>query len=333
MNGKKIIIFIFVCVLAISLFNLGTIPVRAEAVKNDFLLQIYLPRDIKISSEEITLGQISILRGNQSMVSKAEEICLGRFSMPGQKVVINRSTLLSRLASYKIIGSQVKMTGAQKVTVTQQQQLVSSDKFLEAAKNFLKNNLRDGSICQFEPIRVPDNLMMSDDCKDVKLIPCLAKNTAKNQASVRIEVMSNGKKQGSREVTFRLKYYCRKAIALVDINKGTVISPENVKIEKTVSNRPEPADWTEPYGLIARRTIAADNELNLDMVGAREFEVVVKRGKTVVIRVERPRFLITTVGQAMQDGKTGDFIKVRNMDSRRVIIAKVCKDGVVEPVF
>ena len=333
MNGKKIVFFVFICVLTISMFNLGIIPVRAEVVKGDFLLQIYLPREIKISSEEITLGQISILRGNQSTVSKAGAIGLGRFSMPGQEVVINKSTLLSRLASYKIAGSQVKMTGAQKVTVTQQQQLVSSDKFLEAAENFLKNNLRDESICQFEPIRVPKDMIMSDDCKDVKLIPCLVKNSAKNQAKVRIEVMSNGKKQGSREATFRFKYYCRKAIALIDINKGTVISPENVKIEKTVSNRPEPADWTEPYGLIAKRTIAADTELNLGMVGGRECEVMVKRGKTVVIRIDRPQFLITTVGQAMQDGKAGEFIKVRNVDSRRVIVAKVCEDGVVEPVF
>ncbi len=35
----------------------------------------------------------------------------------------------------------------------------------------------------------------------------------------------------------------------------------------------------------------------------------------------------------MQEGRAGEYIKVRNVDSRRVISAKVNKDGTVEPVF
>jgi len=61
--------------------------------------------------------------------------------------------------------------------------------------------------------------------------------------------------------------------------------------------------------------------------------VIVKRNRTVVIRIERPGLLITAIGKAMQDGRAGDYIKVKNVDSQRIIFARVNADGTVEPVF
>jgi flagella basal body P-ring formation protein FlgA len=37
------------------------------------------------------------------------------------------------------------------------------------------------------------------------------------------------------------------------------------------------------------------------------------------------------MGIAMQDGRAGDYIKVRNTDSQRIILAKIKEDGTVEP--
>jgi flagella basal body P-ring formation protein FlgA len=61
--------------------------------------------------------------------------------------------------------------------------------------------------------------------------------------------------------------------------------------------------------------------------------VAVRRGETVVMRLRGPGFLLTGLGQALEDGRPGGFIKVRNVDSSRVITAKVAADGSVEPVF
>ena len=41
----------------------------------------------------------------------------------------------------------------------------------------------------------------------------------------------------------------------------------------------------------------------------------------------------TAVGKAMQDGKVGEYIKIRNIDSQRILVAKVNSDRTVEPVF
>ena len=53
---------------------------------------------------------------------------------------------------------------------------------------------------------------------------------AKNQAKVEITTYSDGKKIGTCEVVFGLKYNGRQVVTKVDIPAGTAISKENVKI-------------------------------------------------------------------------------------------------------
>ncbi|GAH64612.1 unnamed protein product [marine sediment metagenome] len=190
-----------------------------------------------------------------------------------------------------------------------------------------------GSVCELNPIRMPKDLVVRGAGKDIKLLPRLGGSGTRNQARVQIAVFAGGREIAEREVTFRLKYNRRRPVTLVEFGAGAVISPENVKIESTVSNYPEPADWRPPYGLVTRRRVAANTVLRPNMVGPVEPAVVVERNQTVVIRIERPGFLVTAIGKAKQKGRAGDFIKVQNVDSRRVILAKVNEDGTVEPVF
>ena len=183
------------------------------------------------------------------------------------------------------------------------------------------------------PIRVPKDLVLPGVSKDIKLSPRLAGSSARNQAKVQIVVLADDKKIGVCEVTFRLKYTNRRVVTLADIPAGTVISARNVKIEKGVSSYPEPADWRPPYGLVARRNLRAKTVIRPDMIGPAKPAVVVGRNQTVVIRIERPGILVTAIGKAMQDGRAGEYIKVRNVDSQRIILAKVNEDGTVKPIF
>jgi flagella basal body P-ring formation protein FlgA len=122
-------------------------------------------------------------------------------------------------------------------------------------------------------------------------------------------------------------------VALADIPAGAAISPENVKIEEVLSDYAEPPDWSPPYGLIAKRRIPANAVISSNTVGPVKSEVLLKRNQMVVIRVDRPGLLVTALGKAIQDGRAGEYIKVRNVDSRRIILARVTEDGTVEPVF
>ena len=56
----------------------------------------------------------------------------------------------------------------------------------------------------------------------------------------------------------------------------------------------------------------------------------VKRGQLVTLRLARGSLQIFARGKAREDGRTGDTIRVQNVDSRREVVGVVAGDGVVD---
>ncbi len=256
MSGKTVNIVVITSLLASIQFGQASTNDKTNGLQKDSSLRIYLPREVTIKDDAIKLGQVSIIRGEESLVAKASEIALGRISVPGQKIVIDRAMVLSRLVCKGIPASKVTLTGAEKITVKQQEQTIRSSEFVKLASSFLEKNPPIVSVCGFNPIRRPQDFIITGTSKDIRFSPRLVQNRARNQARVEIAILSGGKKIGVCEVIFGLKYNAAQAVTKVDIPAGAVISPENVKIEKTTSNYPESSvNWKPPYGLIAKRRI------------------------------------------------------------------------------
>ncbi len=325
---KTISIVVISCMLASA-------NIAVYSADKDSTLKIYLLREVAIEDKIPNLGQVSIIRGAESLIVRASKITLGRISVPGQELVVDRSMVLSRLACNGIPASSVTLTGAEKILVKQRQQIVKGDEFVEQASSFLKKNLPGASVCQWSPMRIPKDLVIPPDVRDIKFARRLAKSGIKNQAKVQIIVLCGGKEVGMREVAFRLKYSCRKAVTRVDIPQGAVISSENVKIEKTVSNYAEPVNWTAPYGLVAMRRMPANTVIRANMVGPVKSEIIVKRNQNVVVRLASGGLFLTTSGKALGKGRAGDYVKVRVQITKRsrTIMAKINEDGTVEPIL
>ena len=331
-QGYKSTRILITCVVMIfALFCPASANNKTSDSQKDSYLKIYLPREVTVKDSNLSLGQVSIIQGGESLVAKAGIIALGRISVPGQKIIIDRPMILSRLACNGIPTSKVTITGAEKITVKQQHQTVSSSEFVSLANSFLEQNPPDDSARKWNLIRKPKDFVVSAGSKDIRFSPRLVQTGVRNQARVEITVLSGSNKIGVRQVTFTPIYECQQAVTKLDIPAGGVIGPENIKIEKVPSNDPESVNWKPPYGLVAKRRLPANTVLVPTMLESLEPPVILKRNQNVVIRIERPGFLITAMGIAMQDGRTGDYIKVRNTDSQRIILARIKEDGTVEP--
>ena len=326
-------IFAACVVMTFALFCPASANNKTSDSQKDSYLKIYLPREVMVKDSNLSLGQVSIIQGGESLVARAGKIALGRISVPGQTIFIDRPTVLSRLASNGIPASKVTFTGSDKITVKQQNHTISSSEFVSLANSFLENNPPGDSACKWNLIRKPKDLVVSAGIKDISISPRLVQTGARNQARIEIAVLSGSNKIGIRQVTFALIYDRQQAVTKINIPAGGIISPENTRIETTTSNIPEPSNWKPPYGLVVKRRLPANTVLRQNMLGPLKSSVIVKRNQNVVIRIEKPGFLITAVGKTMQDGRAGEYIKVRNMDSQRIIMARIREDGDVEPVL
>jgi flagella basal body P-ring formation protein FlgA len=296
-------------------------------------LQIHLPREVTVQGNLLTLGQISVVRGDPTLVATATQVALGQFSMPGQKTILDRPTILSRLASQGIAGERVRLTGAEAVTVRRWQKIISADEFVDMGKTFLRQHPPGPAICETLPTVKPKELVLPGQSEDLQVTPRFVRTALRGFVTVQITVTSAGKECGVREITFRLRYQGHRVVTAKEIPEGTVLTPENVKVETIMSDVPEPAGWKPPYGLVAAHTLAADTEIRGETANAAQTPVAVLRNETVVIRIQRPGLMVTALGVALDEGRTGEYVKVRNADSNRVIICKVNTDGTVEPML
>jgi len=301
--------------------------------ESDVLLQVHLPREVMVQDSHLSLSQVSVIRGPGVVVAKASKVGLGRFSVPGQKVVLDRPTILSCLASSGIPSAQVRLTGAEAVTVRRQLKIVETADLIAAAEQFLRQFPAARAACKIIPVIRPKDLVLSEVPEQVELKPRLVRRGARGQVTVEVAVMVDGRNMGTRNVAFRLRYERRRVVAIDQIPEGTVLSPENVKIEAVESDWPEPVGWKPPYGQATIRTVPANAAIRADMIGPVRSAVFVRRNQTVQIRLDRAGLLVTAMGTALQEAHAGECLKVRNADSNRIIICRVKVDGTVEPML
>lgn len=298
-------------------------------------LRIYLPREIIVGKDIIGADSVVIMRGDEKMVAKASGTSLGRFSKTGQEIILDRNTILSRLASNGIKASAVSFSGAERVTVKRDEETISGKDFVEVARSFLKSDPTISSADEINLVREPRDWVLPDRSSSVKLVPRKSGYGTKAWGKVWVAVVKDGVETGGYEVVFNVKYKQQRLRAVTDVAKGMAISSKNTKIETFMANTVTPKGWSPPYGQVAKRLIRKGSIVGGNKIGNVEIPVSIKRKQLVVVKIETPMISISNIGQAQADARTGELVKVKVGDGRaaRMIVGRVMSDGSVEPIF
>ncbi|MHC4636998.1 MAG: flagellar basal body P-ring formation chaperone FlgA [Planctomycetota bacterium] len=336
MKSKTCNTIIFICLLVTARYCPDSAIAKAEDPSPKAKLKIYLPRAVEVKKNVMNLGDICIIRGDKSLAAVASRVQMGRIAFAGQKVVVTKTMILSRLICDGIDASQITLSGAEKITTVLEHKTITSSDFFGKANEFMVKNPPAGQACQWAPTKMPKDFIIPGSPNDIELSVFTPKISSRNHVKVQIDVIADGKKIGKREILYRLQYKCRSVVANTDIPVGGIIRPENVRIEEFIANTPEKPNWSIPYGLVAKRKLLANKRIHPNMVGSPKPEIAVKRNQTVLVKIDTGGILATAGGVAMQDGCIGEFIRVKmqiTKGSQRVIFAKVKEDGTLEPVF
>lgn len=113
------------------------------------------------------------------------------------------------------------------------------------------------------------------------------------------------------------------------IRQGTPIGTSDLVLEKRSLTSLKGGYFTEPdtvIGQVARRSLPGGLVLNPDYL---VIPNPVQRGQQVTIRVETAGFEIAMPGLALSDGRLGQRIRVRNVQSGKIVEGVVTGSGVI----
>jgi flagella basal body P-ring formation protein FlgA len=295
-------------------------------------LHIHMLRTVCLKGKEMHLGGLGIVRGSDAkLVAKVSSIAMGRAPWSTEEIVIDRRTIMSRLAANGVKATEVRLTGAKKTIVTRGDVVFATGKLIGIAEAFLKKTRPAQGKAKWRLLRKPEGLRVPDG-EDIKLQPRLSVNLPSGYVCVEVVAIGGEKEIGVAKIPFKIIYSKRQLVAVRNIPSGGVITSDNTKIV-IVTASSKPSEWTSPYGMISARAVRVGGVVRPSACKPKKPVIVIRRNQAVQMKIQMTGFVIVTTGQALQDGRVGELIKVRNTDSKRVVMATVGFDGTVTPVY
>jgi flagella basal body P-ring formation protein FlgA len=315
------------------LVGLGLWATAATAALAEPGLQVHLPRAIQVEGETLTLGEVAVVRSDsETLTGKVAAIPLGRAPLAKEDITVDRTMILGRLRANGIEASQVAFSGADKVVVGRKEVAWPAADLVKSAEACLAKE-RPSPVGAAWRVTRPPAEIVAPSGREAHLEARSVAQEVAGEAKIEVAVVVDGRRAAAQTVLFRLSYVCREAVATVDLAAGVTMTPENVTIRTVTSDTPPAADWAPPFGLVAAQPVRQGAVIRPAQARTAAAGVAVRRNETVVMRIQGDGFLLTGMGLALEDGRPGTMIKVRNVDSGRVVTAKVAADGAVEPVF
>lgn len=297
----------------------------------DDLLTVYVPRAVQVSAEALTLGDVCVIRGDDAeSARKAQAVAIGRGPWSGEQLVMDRRTILGRLASVGIAPEAVRLTGAEEIRIRRNERTFSGEDLLAEAHRFLRGRKGGPEESAWKLVSAAKALTVRN-VAGARLVASPGTDSPAGYLRVRVAVMDGRKELGGEELQFQLTYPARRAVARRDLARGEILDENNCRIETVMDTQPR-TQWASPFGRAVNRPLKAGTVLSEALLAEVKREIVVRRNEVVTMKVQGVGYVVKALATAMQDGRPGEFIKVRNVDSKKIVLAMVRPDGTVDPL-
>jgi len=313
--------------LFIHAFVLSVLMLGSQALA----LNVKLHEKAQVSAPLVYLGDIASItpKGSEAETLATERITAS--PNPGKSRTIKASSII-KMMRYDKDAADISWSGAESIEVSRKGQVVTKEQMKRIVAEFIGRRLQslpDAEI-RFTSVRTPENIILPTGKITYTVRP--SKPTIIGSSSFNILFAVDGRTIKNCTVRGRLEALASVATAAVNIRRGSIITPDQVEmIRRDISKLDMPYFSRERVvGLQAKRTIRAGKPLDTMNVAP---PPVVKKGEPVEIIASRGPLRISTKGIATMDGRPGDFIRVKNISSSKLVYCKVDAPGIVSVEF
>ncbi len=288
----------------------------------------------EIVADQILLGCVARVDGSDArLVAALEALVLGHSPLPGKTRALDRASILTRLKQSGIDPAQLDLQIPPDVTVTRAAITIGREQIEQIVRGYIQQlaggqaeTLRIKDIRVAEPVVLPQGQLVTR---------VLAPKNTELAGTVPITVTFKVDEDAEKRVyvTVTIERLSKVVVARRPLGRFKPIDDEDLEV-KAVDVAGLPADCiTDPEMLIGKRTrrpVDTGTVLRQELV---EFPPIVKNGDRVRIIVETAGLRISALGQVKQKGCQGELIQVVNLDSNKVIYARVIDSQTVRIEF
>lgn len=199
------------------------------------------------------------------------------------------------------------------------------DDYLTASSERLPHvELRLKSVALPDPFEVPRGRL------DFQVIP--AKPGVIGSRRLTLLTRVDGQTVANQSIRVELEALAEIAVTTATLRRGTILGEADIELRyQDISRVKEPIFFEdEIVGKRLKRSARLGDPLQKYQI---EFPPVIKRGEQVVIQAVGRGLTLTAAGEAREDGRSGEAIKVMNSSSRKEVLCQVVAPGLVRVEF
>jgi flagella basal body P-ring formation protein FlgA len=289
-----------------------------------------------VSASQVTLGDVATLQGGAAdRRERLARLDLTEMPLSSEPILVSQHQVGFRLQLAGLEAGAFRVEGARYTRVSRPTGEALDEKIATTARQAVEQKLPghadDMAIQLAGPVRLPP---LAAEGEDIHLEAELrSPPTVPGRALVEVAVYVRSARRLSLPVLFDIKKVEPVPVALRRIEAGEAFSPENYRVERLSSDNNQKATVSagDLEGRRARRPIAPGRPIEPDDVeSVTRAAVVIHQNDLVHLIAKVGPLQVKARGEAMQNGQAGQFIQVRNVDSRAVITGRVVDSSTVE---
>jgi flagella basal body P-ring formation protein FlgA len=312
----------------VSIVGITAAPAAME------MITIRVHDQAEIENHEVLLGQIASIESSDARwVQRLQNIVLGKAPLPGKTRQYNQHYIQMRLKQHHIDLAAVNLEVPRRVRITRSHVEIDTREIEKIVSDFLTQNIsRENKTIQIKEINVPERVVLSKGRITYKVAsPCSRKLTG--TCSIAVDFSVNGHFEKKVWVSASVEVWGPVVVTRKPLGRYKPITEDDIMVQKMDLTNLSSHVVTDPEAVLGKRTkraIGTQTPLRADSI---ELPPLVKRGDLVVIIAQTKGLKITTRGVVKKKGRRGDRIPVVNIDSKKVLYARVIDSNTVQVDF
>lgn len=287
-----------------------------------------------IASDQILLGDVAEVDGGEAdLVRRLEAVVLGRAPLPGKTRGLDRTTLLNRIRQSGIDPALLDLQMPPEITIVRAAMTVGREEIEHIIRAYVGQQTRGaGGSLRIKEVRTSEPVVLPQGLLTTRVVgPKNADWVGMVPISVFFKVDGEAEKRVSATVS--IERLTRVVVTRRPLGRYKPIDDEDIEV-KALDAAGLPADCiTNPETVIGKRTRRPLDSSSVLTSDAVEFPPLVKHGDRVRIIAETSGLRVSAFGQVKQKGAQGELIQVVNLDSNKVIQARVVDSQTVKIDF
>ena len=283
-----------------------------------------------VMRDTFKISDVAYISGGGEESDRVSDIELGRAPILGSKRSVGKNDLYRALDSAGVDIAMIKFSGSEKSEVVRKTRRVSGAELIEAATDFALQNMPwDESEVIIEPGRTPSAITVPYGAVDIEIEEANMGDWA-GYVILRAKVLVDGRERERVRLRLKIRVFKEIYVSSKRLLKNHIITDADVELKRIeLTNKKVGKFVTDRSEIIGRRVLRMVSSNKFILGSNLGQPLMVKRDDVVTVIARRGNIYIEVTGRALQDGSKGDIIKVRNIDSKRLLTAEVISDDKV----